>query len=112
MFDVSSLSNAIVSSSAIIPGLEFEATSLHGFHIHLGNGYRVSVQWGGGLYADNYNSMDYRNIPMKSATAEVAVINPASDLIITPFNPSNTVIGWQSPSDVLKIVEWASKLEA
>jgi hypothetical protein len=112
MFDIYSRTKAIVSSSAIVAGLEFKATSNHGFHICLPNGYTVSVQWGGGKYADNHDSWDFGNTPMRSSTAEVAVINSTGDLIETPFNPHDTVIGWQSMKDVKKIVEWASELEA
>lgn len=112
MFEINSQTNAVISSSAIVAGVEFRATSNHGFHIYLANGYRVSVQWGGGTYSDNHETWDFSDRPMQSSTAEVAVINPEGKLIETPFNPHDTVIGWQSMEDVKKIVIWASQLEA
>lgn len=111
MFNILSQDNAITISSAIIGGVEFEITSQHGFWIHLNNGYVVSVQWGGGTYSDNHDTFDYRDISMESKTAEIAVINPAGELIETPFQPNDTVIGWQTMEQVSKIVDWASKLE-
>jgi hypothetical protein len=101
MFDI------IPYENSIIGGIEIVATSKHGFHVCLTNGYKVSVQWGGGLYADNYHSRDYSNVSMKSTTAEVGVFNPAGDLIETPFSDGDVVAGWQTPEQVLETIEWA-----
>jgi hypothetical protein len=113
MFNINhSNGSSIINMTAVVPGMSASPTSNHGFHIHLPNGYRVSVQWGGGTYSDNHDSWDFSDVPMSSSTAEVAVINPAGDLIETPFNQHDTVIGWQSPEQVLKIIQWASEQEA
>jgi hypothetical protein len=108
MFNISSSNGSSIIS--VNSSFKAKATSNHGFHIYLPNGYKVSVQWGGGTYSDNHDSWDFSDISMKSNTAEVAVINPDGDLIETPFNPHDTVIGWQSTEDVMTIVRWASQL--
>jgi hypothetical protein len=45
-----------------------------------------------------------------SVNAEVAVIDATGEFVQTPFNESDTVIGWTRPDDVLKIMEWTTTL--
>lgn len=58
--------------------MSFKITGGKGFHIEFPNGYRVSVQLGGGNYSANYDEpivSHAKNLP-ESHTAEVAVIAP------------------------------------
>lgn len=91
-------------------------TSVNGFHACLDNGYRVSVQWGAGTYSDNHdvilrgNIEQWINKPLKSKTAEVAVFNPAGELIETPFSDGDTIIGWVYPDKIAQIITWAKNI--
>lgn len=91
-------------------------TRVNGYHIHLPNGYKVSVQWAAGTYSDYHDLIlrgryaDWVFEPLNSKTAEVAVIDPRGELIETPWSDGDTVMGWQYQNDVIKIIEWAVTL--
>jgi len=91
-------------------------TSPNGYHIHLPNGYKVSVQWGAGTYSDYHDLIlrghyeDWEFKKLNSKTAEVAVIDPHGELMETPWSGGDTIMGWQYANDVKKIIEWALTL--
>jgi hypothetical protein len=107
MNDITTFRNMLASSLPLLP------TGKNGFHVCLPNNYKVSVQWEVGTYSDNHDlamRIDFREWGktfLKSDTAEVAVFNPKGELIETPFSDGDTVVGWQTPADVMKIIEWA-----
>jgi len=107
----------------------------NGYSMTFENGYTVSVRWhkygnnvsGRAAYAryvyDDGSSRDRsRHVEMEamatdSVDAEVAVVDATGKFLETPFNDlesmaiaTDTVIGWQSPNQVLKIMEWAAAL--
>lgn len=110
MFDTLTFQERVSIKLPVVP------TGRNGFHIHLPNGYIVSVQWGAGTYSDNHTLSERKGWEnwgkefLRSATAEVAVFNPKGDIVETPFNDGDTVIGWQREDDVQKIIQWAKKL--
>jgi hypothetical protein len=91
----------------------------HGYSMTFENGFTVSVRWhkcthyvtGRTLYSDDPD-MNWRTMATDSVNAEVAVIHEASGAFMeTPFNNSDTVIGYQSPDQVHEIMAWAKELE-
>ena len=94
-----------------------------GYSMTFENGYTVSVRWSNFHYVTGRTlkaleasvGHDYAGHfePARrtdSVDAEVAVINAAGEFLKTPFNDTDTVIGWQSPNQVMKIMEWAAAL--
>ena len=89
----------------------FCITDGKGFHITFENGYTVSVQFGPGNYCDNYGE-DFSNVELcgkrGSKTAECAVWSHGGALIFHPDFDGNTVSNRSSPTDVLKLFNWAA----
>ena len=96
----------------------FKITMNRGFHITFKNGYTVSVQFGPNSYCDHYHPSyssssslyEYASNEecgkIGSTTAECAVI--VDDVLIeTPFFDGDTVKGWMTPKEVLKLLNWA-----
>tara|TARA_Y100001951_G_C11230139_1_gene234103 strand:- start:401 stop:823 length:423 start_codon:yes stop_codon:yes gene_type:complete len=95
----------------------------NGYSMTFENGYTVSVRW---HHCINYitgrtpdqwrpGAATARRAEMEamatdSMDAEVAVLDAAGEFLETPFNEDDTVIGYQRPDDVLKIMEWAAAL--
>ena len=87
-------------------GYSFRITSGKGFHITFKNGWTVSVQFGGGNYADNYDAEigGERSSDQRSTCAEVAVWGPDRGMIDLG---GDTVRGWQTPAAVLALLNAA-----
>lgn len=97
----------------------FAITGSRGFHITFTNGVTVSVQFGGGLHCDNYDipvGAEHCMDKLISPNAEVAVFNgkvwltkqyPKKEDDDTLEYPSDT-LGYQSPEDVLRLLNWAA----
>ncbi len=87
----------------------FRITDNKGFQITLDNGYMVSVQFGPGNYGSNYNlsMIDNMNKPMTALTAETALIDPEGHFVVYK---EDEVQGHQTVSDVLELLNYASKL--
>ena len=100
----------------------FSITGGKGFYFGFPNGWGVSVQFGPGNYADNYDmrisSDDAEAGRRGSDTAECALISPAGDLTELPefmFEPGgyrDFVSNRSSPEDVLKLLNFAQSKEA
>ena len=69
---------------------------------------RTPDQWRPGAAATRRAEMEA--MATDSMDAEVAVLDAAGEFLETPFNEDDTVIGYQRPDDVLKIMEWAAAL--
>ena len=94
----------------------------NGYSMTFENGYTVSVRWSSSHYITGrarehghrawYDAAGHvmEDMATNSIDAEIAVIAPAGIHLQTPFNDTDTVIGWQSPNQVLKIMEWAAAL--
>ena len=96
----------------------------NGYGMTFENGHTVSVRWhkygnyvsGRAAYARYvYDEGSSRHVEMEamatdSVDAEVAVMGPAGEFLETPFNEYDTVIGYSTPKNVLKIMEWAAAL--
>jgi hypothetical protein len=89
-----------------------------GYSMTFENGHTVSVRWSSFHYITGRTLKALEisagqvegTMATNSIDAEVAVIGPAGEFLKTPFNENDTVIGWQSPNQVLKIMEWAAAL--
>ena len=82
-----------------------------GFHITFENGYTVSVQFGPGTYCDNYDKRfdDTEKCgEYGSSNAECAVWKDDGDLIECR-GWGNTVKGWMTPDEILKLLKWAAR---
>jgi len=93
----------------------FKITRGKGFHIRFANGVTVSVQFGGGSYADHYNDLNLigqeQKLPgLESTTAETAVwLGSSSGHWITRQFGGDDVLGYQTPEQVLELLNWAAK---
>lgn len=94
----------------------FKITGGKGFHMRFENGWTVSVQFGYGNYADNYNMDDYdfalRDIKagsQGSSTAEIAAWD--IDGTMLPFASDDTVKGWVSADEVAAFITMVRGLE-
>jgi len=89
----------------------FKITRHKGFHMTFENGVTVSVQFGPGNYCDK-REQDF-DVPkqvdvVNSTNAEVAVWKEDKTWITKEFkDEGDDVLGWQSPEDVLKLLNWA-----
>jgi len=89
-----------------------------GYSMTFENGHTVSVRWSSSHYITGRTLKALETsvghvmevMATDSVDAEVAVIGPAGEFLKTPFNEYDTVIGWSTPKDVLKIMEWAAAL--
>jgi hypothetical protein len=79
---------------------------MHGFRMDFANNYAISVVFGGVTDSDeveftqNGDKMEYH-----CKTAEVAVINPAGELV--PFAENESVKGRVKPEELPRIISWA-----
>jgi hypothetical protein len=87
----------------------FRINDNKGFQITLDNGYTVSVQFGPGNYGSNRNLSVLENInkPMTANSAETALIAPDGSFVTYK---GDDVQGYQTPNDVLELLQYASKL--
>ena len=89
-------------------GKKFSVYGGRGFQIVFENGYKISVMFGVGNYADHHRGEitleQYQNPPLKweSRTAEVAVFKPNGDFVRIGAN--DDVAGWLSPSEVSRLI--------
>ncbi len=89
--------------------MTFRICDNEGFQLTFENGWTVSVQFGPMHYCDNRKDFGIAEAiknrgakPAVSKTAEVAVINPAGDLI--ELTEHDTVKGWVSADEVAKLI--------
>jgi len=96
---------------------EFRIIGHKGFHIRLGNGMCVSVQFGGGNYGDNYHmriGTEREHHRLASRTAEIAIWDESGDgeskWVTQEFsgNAHDPVLGYQTPEQVLAALNWAA----
>jgi hypothetical protein len=73
----------------------FNCNENKGFQITYPNGYTISVQWGVGTYSTE-------------TTAEVAIIDPAGNFY--PISEKDSVIGWQTPTEIITLMIFAARL--
>jgi hypothetical protein len=86
----------------------------NGYSMTFKNGYTVSVRWHECVnYVSKRNltsPVQFKDMAADSGDAEVAVMDKSETFIQTPFSNGDVVIGWQSPDQVLKIMNWAASL--
>jgi hypothetical protein len=89
----------------------FSITDGKGFQITFDNGVRVSVQFGEFSYCDNYTSKKYNPRSVDCKNAEVAIIDKNGQWLTREYykNHNDDVKGYQTPEEVLKILNWAKK---
>lgn len=89
--------------------MTFQTTSANGFHITFANGYTVSVQWNSGNYCEPRGDVftDTKTVARKCTQAEVAAWNDAGWV---QLSTEDDVIGWQSPDEVLAIMQKVAAL--
>ena len=87
----------------------FRINDNKGFSITLDNGYTVSVQFGPGNYGSNYDLsfLDNMGKPMTATTAETALLDPDGNFV---QYEDDDVQGYQSPADVLALMNYAASL--
>ena len=89
-----------------------------GFRITFNNGWAVSVQFGVMNYCQRYtlltgkipdiNSPEYQRVEVSCVDAETALISPEGKLIALKEG-EDTVQGYQSPKQVLELLQLAAK---
>jgi len=92
----------------------FKITGSRGFHVTFKNGVTVSVQFGGGSYSDNHDSVDIGSEPqmrqLESPNAEIAIWECDGKWITRKFHDANDdVLGRVTPKEVLDALNWASR---
>lgn len=87
----------------------FRINDNKGFQVKFDNGYTVSVQFGPGNYGSNYNADFMSNMgkPQNAGTAETALLDPDGNFV--PYKDDD-VQGYQSPADVLALMNYAASL--
>lgn len=95
----------------------FAITGGAGFHITFDNGVTVSVQFGGCTYSQHHNECaEYKGDGngLRSVDAETAVFDKDGHWLTKTYRPTadDDVFGWQSPEQVLDLLNWASKYKA
>jgi len=90
----------------------FKITDSKGFHITLENGWTVSVQFGPGNYADNYDAgigRDERASGERgSSTAECAIWGGDGEMV-RYGDWGNAVSNRSTPTEVLELLNWAAQ---
>lgn len=88
----------------------FKSCGGHGFHITFDNGWTVSVQFAPGNYCNNHKPF-YRDpeTANECANAEIAAWDSNGDWHKFEYD---TVLGYQSPNQVLDFMNMISKLPA
>ena len=97
--------------------MKFRITDCNGFYFGFENGWGVSVQFGPGNYADNYDMRigdeDREGgricYLFGSETAECTVITPNHNLFAHPDFDGDTVKGYCTPDEVMALLVWAQK---
>lgn len=89
----------------------FKITDAKGFHVAFANGHTVSVQFGYGNYCSNRDRRSQPGEDRASGTAEVAIWNAAGDWIRLP-DWTDDVHGWQTPAQVLEIMQVVAAMPA
>lgn len=85
---------------------EFESWS-SGFWMTFDNGFKISAQWGIGMYCKNRGqNNDTRH---RSPDAEVAVFNPKGEQLY--IDGPDTVAGWVNPNQLVDLVNIVSSLK-
>ena len=94
----------------------------NGYSMTFENGYTVSVRWHECI---NYVSkrkhdqrlghyltspVQFKDMAADSGDAEIAVIDESETFIKTPFSDGDVILGWQSPNQVLEIMNWTASL--
>ena len=91
--------------------MKFRITDCKGFYFGFDNGWGVSVQFGPGNYADNYDmrigSESIEAGKCGSDTAECAVITPGHELFAHPDFEGDPVKGHCTPDYVMVLLAWA-----
>ena len=95
----------------------FRINDNKGFSVTFDNGYTVSVQFGPGNYGSDYQlGFDSYGKPMTSDTAETALLDPDGNFVpykgngnFVPYK-GDDVQGYQSPTDVLALMNYAASL--
>ena len=90
-----------------------------GFHMEFPNGWIISVQWGPGNYCETrrknedgwISPFDGQYHEFESNTAEVAIFHPDHNRMY-PIAEHDDVIGWQTATDVVGWMLFASKLDS
>lgn len=96
----------------------FKITMHKGFHMTFENGVTVSVQWGSGNHCenknDNYDAAKNAKSSYDCLTAEVAAWTRDGEWILPQLIDLeyDTVIGYQTTEDVLRIMELAKNYKA
>lgn len=81
-----------------------------GFIIQFNNGYAVSIQFGPGTYSDNHgvDDSDWPHLGrISSSVAEAAIVDPECNIVQYEYDK---IQRYQSPEDVLKILNYAASL--
>lgn len=92
--------------------MNFSISNGKGFYMGFPNGWGVSVDFGPGNYADNYDmfSRDTEEAGQAgSDTAECAVITPEKKRFHHPGFGGDSVKGYCTPNEVLELLKWASE---
>lgn len=93
----------------------FQITEGKGFQIRFANGWAVSVQFGCGNYADNYEMLSgaesWVECNLKagrngSDTAEVAVFTPAGEFYECPLFEGHEIGSYMTADQVGEVVAW------
>ena len=94
----------------------FRITDCKGFHITFKSGVTVSIQFGGGNYCQNHDKLNLISHAgevedgIRSLDAEVAIWNNDGVWITKEFrDDGDDVIGYQTPEEILEILNWASQ---
>lgn len=98
----------------------FKITNSSGFHITFENGYTFSAQWSPGCYCDYYDSLiligdgvTQQCGRLGSYEVEIGIISPVTKKLIEfPGTLGNHVKGYCSSNEVLKWMNYCSKLNA
>lgn len=92
----------------------FAATKNQGFAITFANGVTVSVQWGPGNYCSNRSTASNALLrPIRQPDGVWTCKNAETLVWAGPHKLDITKAdGWNSPADVLALMNWAASLDA
>ncbi len=89
----------------------FNITNGKGFHVRFLNGYRISVQFGGGNYISNRSFFDLGVPSGGSVDCEVAIFDKNDNFVRHPdWKHNDDVKGYVSPEEMLKLMNWCASL--
>lgn len=100
--------------------VKFKISRGKGFYMGFENGWGVSVQFGPGNYADNYDMRigqdDAEAGEQGSSTAECACFNAGNDMVELPAfmfqgEDRDIVSNRSTPAQVLQLMNWAASQE-